>query len=561
MKPDRDELARFINALFRYAEEGTFVSLRAFHENRRDVPPLKIEAVKVNGDASKLIDRAEAIALLAAGNEEPAVFAPPVAVFLNPRKAGEADLAAALAASTELDHDAQTGLERLRGLLGPPTIVVESGGEWAPGKPKLHAYWRYSEPAEGKALHDSKSLRVAMLTLVGGDPTNGPDSHPIRWPGSWHRKGEPRMCRIVEHNPDAEIDLGDMLDAVIAACKAEGKSPRKTQPNGGGGRPIDPGTVDTVRFAALMDISDNFARAWKERFYKEDGTTPDHSKCDWHLGMEAAAAGWSDEEVAALIQAFRSKVGEGEKATPRYLGHTIQKIRDGIKGGERRYDPDIAKAEEAAESDDGEATLAALSNRLGVKIDSFVVVGKEDEPATGYILKLANGAAINITSPYDLLAQRVVRAKVLGASGYVMRAVKQHEWDTVVSLMLSAATRQDPADSNPVTQVIAAVSEYLEKQGARLCDWEDDGADAIFAGNRPIVKDGVTYLTIKHFHQWALGSGYPWKGDEIRTLLRLAGSKGYQASMRTGHSVIKRWLWNVPVSPAVPDDKNQNGDA
>jgi hypothetical protein len=146
-----------------------------------------------------------------------------------------------------------------------------------------------------------------------------------------------------------------------------------------------------------------------------------------------------------------------------------------------------------------------------------------------------------------------------------MRSVKQHEWDAIVSLMMGAATRQDPADSNPVTQIMAAVSEYLESQGSRICDWGDEGAEIIFSGNRPILRDGVPHITIKHFHQWAHASGYPWKGDEIRTLLRLAGSKGYQGSMRQGHSVIKRWLWNVPgsgqMSPAVPGEKEQGGDA
>ena len=563
MKPDRGDLGRFVDALFRYAEEGSFVSLRAFSEHKRGVPPVKIEAVAVNGDLTKLVDRAEIVAALAADASEPAVFAPPVAVFLNPRNAGEKDLAAALAAAAELDHEAQAGLARLRAILGPPTVVVESGGEWEPGKPKLHAYWRYAEPATGAALERSKQLRIAMLTLVGGDPTNGPDSHPIRWPGSWHRKGEPRLCRIVEYNPDAEIDIDDVLDIVIAACKADGKSPRKPSVNGGG-RPIEPGVVDTVRFTALQEMSDVFMKAWRERFYKEDGTTPDHSKCDWHIAMEATRAGWSDEEVAALVQAFRNKVGEGDKATPQYLGHTIQKVSDAVKSGITRYDPDIARAEEAADDGDDTGTLAALSNRLGVRIGAFVVVGKEDEPATGYIVKLANGASINITSPHDLLSQRVVRAKVLGASGHVMRSVKQHEWDAIVSLMMSAATRQDPADSNPVTQITSAVAEYIESQGSRLCEWDEDGSDIIFSSNRPIIKDGLTHITIKHFHQWSHSSGYPWNGDEIRTLLRLAGSRGYQVSMRIGHSVVKRWLWNVPgsgqLSPVVPGDKNENGD-
>jgi hypothetical protein len=552
MKPDRDQLAQFVDALFRYAEEGSFVSLRAFDEHNRGVPPVKIEAVAVNGDLSKLVDRAEAVALLASSSDAPAVFAPPVALFLNGRKAGEKDLSAALAAAAELDHEAQAGLLRLRGILGPPTVVVESGGEWAPGKPKVHAYWRYAEPATGKQLERSKQLRVAMLTLVGGDPTNGPDSHPIRWPGSWHRKGEPRLCRIVELNPDAEIEIDDVIDDVIAACKAEGKSPRQARVNGGGGRPIDPGTVDPVRFAALMDMSDNFARAWRERFYKEDGTTPDHSKCDWHLGMEAAAAGWTDEEVAALIQAFRSKVGEGDKATPRYLGHTIQKIRDGMRGGERRYDPDIAKAEEASESGDTKASLAALSNRLGVPIEEFYIVGREGEPSSNYILDLSNGTSVTVGSPSDLLTQAKVRALLLGACNVVMRGMKQHEWDTVVSLLIAAAKRKDPGDSNRVVQIKAAVEDYVSSRKV-LPEWKDEGSWNIFRKGEPMTKNGVVGIKISNFVSWATLKGMRVTEDETRQSLTLLGWSGKQWQDRIEGKNIKRWYWSGDLQPTQPD--------
>ena len=42
--------------------------------------------------------------------------------------------------------------------------------------------------------------------------------HCLRWPGSWHRKGEPRLCEIFTVNPDAEIDLDTALTALQAAA-------------------------------------------------------------------------------------------------------------------------------------------------------------------------------------------------------------------------------------------------------------------------------------------------------------------------------------------------------
>src|SRR5262249_50448247 len=52
--------------------------------------------------------------------------------------------------------------------------------------------------------------------LVGADPSNVPINHPIRWPGSWHRKREPRICEIISSTEqlDNEIDLNVALAAL-----------------------------------------------------------------------------------------------------------------------------------------------------------------------------------------------------------------------------------------------------------------------------------------------------------------------------------------------------------
>jgi len=44
--------------------------------------------------------------------------------------------------------------------------------------------------------------RKAAIRIAGGDPSNAPAVHPLRWPGSWHMKGKPRLCRIVGGDPE-----------------------------------------------------------------------------------------------------------------------------------------------------------------------------------------------------------------------------------------------------------------------------------------------------------------------------------------------------------------------
>jgi hypothetical protein len=97
--------------------------------------------------------------------------------------------------------------------------VVRSGGRWTNGNgeadDKLHLHWRLVQPARDRDLAELKQVRDLAARLVGGDPSNKPVCHPIRWPGSWHRKAEPRLCEIEALNADREIDL----DAAFAALK------------------------------------------------------------------------------------------------------------------------------------------------------------------------------------------------------------------------------------------------------------------------------------------------------------------------------------------------------
>jgi hypothetical protein len=81
-EPDATAIGQFVEALFRYADEGTFVSLRAFDQHGRGTSPPYIRAVVINPhDLAPLITEAIAGARFAANRSEPVVFAPPVATF------------------------------------------------------------------------------------------------------------------------------------------------------------------------------------------------------------------------------------------------------------------------------------------------------------------------------------------------------------------------------------------------------------------------------------------------------------------------------------------------
>ena len=196
--------------------------MRAFYEDNSK-KAFRINPTALSGGLRFLVDVAEDDARRAANDPRPVVFCPPIATFVGKGRAREVDILEGLALSVECDHHPQGARETLERILGPATVVVRSGGWWtdpATGQQhdKLHLHWRLAAPATGEALAKLKEARDLATRVVGGDPSNKPVCHPIRWPGSWHRKSAPRLCEIDTAAPDREVKL-DAAYATLVLSK------------------------------------------------------------------------------------------------------------------------------------------------------------------------------------------------------------------------------------------------------------------------------------------------------------------------------------------------------
>lgn len=260
---DREALTTFVDALFRYADEGTFVSWRAFREDVKNAPPVFIESSPITADRAALVTTAAQYATRAAQAASPAVFCPPLVTLASPTRAREVDLANGLALSVECDSRPTTARATLERLLGPATVVVASGGVWVDPETtaahdKLHLHWRLTEPTTDPESHARlKRARTLATALVGGDATNTPAVHPIRWPGSWHRKGAPRLARIVGGAGEREIELGDALAVLETAFAGAGRAVREPgvrEPgSGAAGSDFQPLTSEIATTATLVE--------------------------------------------------------------------------------------------------------------------------------------------------------------------------------------------------------------------------------------------------------------------------------------------------------------------
>jgi hypothetical protein len=242
LEPDRDQLEIFINAIFRHASTG-FVSLRAFYEGDDKVFRLQAVPRSATNFHNYLCDVAEDIARRTAQDPKSVVFCPPLATFRNGTGAGENDLLEGFTLSVECDENPEAARVKLEPLLGPATVAVRSGGIWqsnGAAHDKQHLHWRLRAPARTKEeLAKLKRAREIACHLVGADPTTAPVCHPLRWPGSWHRKAAPRLCEIITEASDIdhEIDLDEALETLEPL--APPPAPAAADANGGPGADWD----------------------------------------------------------------------------------------------------------------------------------------------------------------------------------------------------------------------------------------------------------------------------------------------------------------------------------
>jgi hypothetical protein len=258
--PDLVQIKRFVDALFKHADRKGFVSLRAFPHKKGNPPPIFIEPITLNNP--QFLDVVAVRAGQAATWHEPAVFCPPVATFKNAKSAAESDVLEGVTLAGECDEAPGAARAKLTGWLSEPTLAMQSGGEWINSEtgeiePKLHLHWRLKTPARSpEELKQLKEARQLLVHLVGGDPTAAPVCHPLRWAGSWHTKGEPKLAAIVSESEN-EIDLVNALDilreeAGAAGIGASGRSGDFRRSGEGPTRLLARDPKDVVRALAVI---------------------------------------------------------------------------------------------------------------------------------------------------------------------------------------------------------------------------------------------------------------------------------------------------------------------
>jgi predicted P-loop ATPase len=387
LEPDREALGLFINLMFKRASPDGYISLRLFPDKgSQEEKAIDIEAIRV-GDKD-LLGIAVIRARQAATWHEPAVFCPPVATFKNHQSAKTDNLCEGPCLSVECDQSPCSARVRLEILLGPATAVVASGGEWtnpATGEiePKVHLHWRLKKPTSTRPDHALLyEARALATTLIGGDTTNKSIVHPIRWPGSVHRKGTPRLAKIVASSDDNEINLADAVERLRDAAGTLDFKSAGVKSNG------NLEAADHATVAAALAVIPNDTLEWDD--WNKVGMATWAATGGSEVGREAFAT-WSAKSKKNNPAATEARWQHYKTSPPTKVGfgtliHLARKHSPGWTYGSKPVDPadiEIARLAKMRQLD-YEREREAVAAKLGIRkpvLDKMVQAKRKQNAA------------------------------------------------------------------------------------------------------------------------------------------------------------------------------------
>lgn len=219
---DERAIARHLEVIYGYLDG--FAPIRMFSEKGTPSKRARLPFLPIGPGLAPAVRR---LAQDAAGSGH-GVYVVPGAVA-GPGKAGSADVVASGVLLVDLDVGDIAGKRaHLERHLGPPTLVIASGGTTEAGEERLHLYWGLTEAVAGDDLKLLTRLRAIVAQRSGGDVSFASIHQPIRLAGTVHGKhGVKRLVRILE-DIGIEYDLADLAERVEALPPVAGLTSEPT---------------------------------------------------------------------------------------------------------------------------------------------------------------------------------------------------------------------------------------------------------------------------------------------------------------------------------------------
>jgi hypothetical protein len=469
-----------------------------------------------------------------------------------------------------LPPDEKSAMELLEAAGVEPTLIVHSGHG-------LQAWWLWHEPW----LFDNERDRLAAASLAerwhstlrvrAAEQNWTVDSvfdlaRVFRVPGTVNRKGLPagkpalpvRLLRDTgqRYNPD-DFEPFCVDESVLVA---RGLTPtRSYQPDAldltdGMAPPAD-------KFNAALANDEKFKQSWERKRPPKDLPDQSPSAYDMSLASLAVGYGWSDQEIAQLIYAFRRqhKLDLQKALDARYIGRTIARARTTRQADLAAESADEvidALAEARATGDDDDvrtarrAALKVISDQLGIEV--LHLIKFVANPATYQIITPTH--RIDVPSTEALLDWRRLKTAIYEQAGHQITRMNTTAWDRLTAVFPQVWESQDlgreATDEGRMESYLAA---YLEARPP-----VDSKADA-FEMEQPLYDEqGRIVIIAVAFRRYILQHMRDRMTDvEFGLLMRKVGAVPHTvaipAAAKRRRSTKSAWIlpdeWTRPTGP------------
>lgn len=403
----------------------------------------------------------------------------------------------------------------LRDLPFPPTLLVHSGHG-------LQAWWLFKEPwvfedeAERRRAMDLSHRWQVLVTRAASyrgwsvDPV-GDLARVMRIPGTVNYKDREHPVPVRLLSADGPRFAPDDLEGVAPAEAPPPDAQRLAPVRMDGEFPVD-------RHEALLENCPEYAKSWKHE--RKDLRDQSASAYDMSLCSMAARAGWSDEELAALIRAHRKRFGETIKADRAdYVARTVARARNGAALEERE--------EEAAQqlADPTEPLpRSKLVEQIGV-VFGLPISNIQRFMATSPILRFTVGDRTVEIPQENLMDQPAWRKRMFVLCDRPPKFIPKGAsppWEKLLERIIEAAETIDLGTDGTVDGEMAALlREYLMAHPPE----QKPAGEVVFPAYRPFVRDGLVWFGMRELLQHLnAGGGVKLQRRDLTHRLRAMGA-------------------------------------
>lgn len=299
------------------------------------------------------------------------------------------------------------------------------------------------------------------------------------------------------------------------------------------------------KFQALLENSDIF----KDTFEGKNKKIKDQSASgyDMSLANQAAAAGWTDQEIIDLLIFKRNKFKQDLKLRENYYKGTIYKVRktrekaESLEGLETmEFGPGTPKepeteAEKEQIMDETKENLAAVLNIDIIRVIKFL----GEQPSYRIVTQQGEFTLGNIE---NLIEYRYFKRRVAEFLNIMIPPYSAKEWDNIAQALLSIIEEKEIGSENTTKgEVQIWLDRYLaDYEPATIID------DDILISMNPFYKDDGVYIFGPALREWLNKRGDKIPSKVLGQKLRIYGAKPETINCTINEKPTTRSVWRLP---------------